>query len=180
MLGVRAGWDVGAAGTAAGNDERAVDVVEAVFLGDALRERKRLAHVDVGHLAAVGADQMVVFFQRRFVFGGAAGVGEDLDQADAAQDIERAVDRSEADAGQLRAGALEDRLRAEVASVFQGTQNCRALLRQPVPRLQESCIYALGILHSPPSNEGVGGLTLFPGPATIPGFSPSPKQRYVE
>jgi hypothetical protein len=55
------------------------------------------------------------------------------------------------------------------------------LLGQPVARLQESCIDALGILHGPPfGGRSLRGLTLFPGPATIPGFSPSPKQRYVE
>src|ERR1035441_418703 len=95
-LSVSADGNFDAAFAAAGDDQGAVDVVKTVFLSDRLRESQRLVDVDVDHLAAVRADEMVVFFQRRFIFGATAGVREDLDQADAAQDVESAVDRSEA------------------------------------------------------------------------------------
>jgi len=118
-----------------------------VIAGYRVRERERVAHVDVHHVATLRADEVVVLVERGFVLRRAAGMGEDLDQADTAQDVERAVDRAEADAGQFEPHAFEDGLGAEVLAVLQRAQNPGALLRQAVARLQESCIDALGVVH---------------------------------
>jgi len=69
-----------------------------VLARDALREPEQIAGGDVAQLTAVGAQQVVVLLERRFVFGGAARVREELDEADPAQDVEGTVNRPEAHA----------------------------------------------------------------------------------
>ena len=59
----------------------------------------------------------MVLLERSLVARGAAGVGKDLDEADLAQDVERAVDRAEADGRHLGAHAHEDRLGRKVCPV---------------------------------------------------------------
>ena len=89
--------------------------------------------------------------------------GEDLDQTDPAQDIERSVDRPQADGWQLGADALVNRLRGQVGAVLQRAEDRRALLGEAVARLEESCIDAfVGRRSRPPL--GRSGLLSRGGP----------------
>ncbi|HYZ15469.1 MAG TPA: hypothetical protein VE591_03665, partial [Candidatus Acidoferrum sp.] len=118
---------------------------------------------DVDDLGATDADEVVVLVQRGFVARGAAE-GEDLDQTDPAQDVQRAVDRSQAYRGQFGPDALVDRLGGEVRAVFERAENRRALLREAVARLEESCIDAFGIGRRSRPPLGRSGLLSYGGP----------------
>jgi hypothetical protein len=136
----------GAARAAAIYDQGRIDAGVAVILRDRHRERGDLRRRDVHDLAAVSAHQVMVLVERGLVARGAA-VGEDLHQADRAQDIERAVDRSQTYRRERDADPLVDRLGGQVSAVFEGTQDRGALLRQPIACLKESCIDTFGVGH---------------------------------
>ena len=109
---------------------------------------------------------MVVLVERRLVARRAA-VRKDLHQADRAQDVERAVDRSEADGRQLRADAFVDRLGGQVRAVFERAQDRGALLREAIARLKESCIDPLAVGHEPPSVRPVRRLPCGPDDRSV-------------
>ena len=75
---------------------------------------------------------MMVLVEGGLVARGVAAVREGLHQADAAQDVERAVDRSQTHGGQLGTHPLQDRLGGEVPSVAQGAEHGRALLGETI------------------------------------------------
>lgn len=107
-------------------------------------DRPDLGRGDVHDLGAGDADQVVVLVERGFVPRRAAEA-EDLDQADPAQDVERAVDRAEAYRRQLGADALVDRLGGQVGAVLECAEDRGALFGEAVARLEESCIDAFRI-----------------------------------
>jgi len=93
---------------------------------------------------------MMVLLEGRLVARRAAAEGEDLDQADLAQDVEGPVDRAEADARLLAPDTLEDRFSRKVPPVVEGAQDGGALLGQAIASLQETGVHGLQV-HSGPS-----------------------------
>lgn len=134
-----------------------------MIAADRHRDRADFGGRNVDDLGAGDADQVMVLVECGLVARGAAE-GEDLDQTDPPQDVERSVDRSQADGRQLGADALVDRLGGQVGSVLERAEDRRALLGEAVARLEESCIdtFRIGRRSRPPL--GRSGLLSRGGP----------------
>jgi hypothetical protein len=131
-----------------------------MIAADRQRQGADLGRRDVDDLGAGGADQVMVLVEGGFVPRGAAK-GEDLDQTDPAQDVERAIDRPQADGRQLGANPLVDRLGGQVGAVLERAEDRGALLGEAVARLEESCIdaFRIGRGSGPPVGRAPGLLS---------------------
>lgn len=162
-LGTSVAGQPRAAGAASAHDERRIDARIPMVAADRERDGPDLGRGDVDDLRARNADQVVVLVEGGFVPRGAAE-GEDLDQADPAQDVERTVDRPQADRRKLGPHPLVDRLGGQVRAVLERVENRGALLGEAVTRLEESCIDSFGIgrRSGPPLSRS--GLLPYGGP----------------